>query len=274
MPNDEQREYWTDQAGPKWVTHRARLDAMLEPVTDVLVGAIDARRGERILDIGCGSGDLSRLIAARGASVIGVDIAEPMIEAARQSQEGEVEFLVADAADYRAETPFDAAVSRFGVMFFADPPDAFANIRANLAKGGRLVFACWNAPERNQWAMVPAAAVKPLLPEAPPPDPHAPGPFAFADDARVRSILEAAGFDDIAIAAHEGPIELTAGGGLEDATDFACQIGPGAYAIGQLPEEDRPKARSAIREALAPHVAEDGSLSLPGAIWIVEARTG
>lgn len=270
MPNDEQRDYWTEQAGPKWVAHRARLDRMLAPVTDLLVEAIAVRPGERLLDIGCGSGDLSRLLAAQGAAVTGIDIAEPMIAAAREAADG-IAFAVADAAEFRADAPFDAAVSRFGVMFFDDPAPAFANIRANLAPGGRLVFACWAAPERNQWAMVPAAAVKPLLPEAPPPDPHAPGPFAFADDARVRRILGEAGFGDIAIVAHDVPIALTDGGGLEDATDFACQIGPGAYAIGELPEDERPKAREAIRAALAPHVAADGSVSLAGAIWIVGA---
>lgn len=273
MPNDEQRDYWTDEAGPKWVEHRARLDAMLAPVTTILLEAIDVRRGERILDIGCGSGELSWLLAGEGASVTGIDIAEPMVEAARRAGTGDAAFRVADASEFRVDVPFDAAVSRFGVMFFEDSAAAFANIRANLAPGGRLVFACWAAPDRNQWAMAPALAVKPLLPEAPPPDPHAPGPFAFADDARVRSLLEQAGYGESAVASHAVTIGLSDGGGLDDATDFACQIGPGARALGELEEAERPKARAAIRAALAPHVAADGSVALPGAIWIVRAST-
>ncbi|MCA1749119.1 MAG: class I SAM-dependent methyltransferase [Parasphingopyxis sp.] len=271
MPNDEQRDYWTDQAGPKWVEHRARLDAMLAPVTALLVAAIDAGPGERILDIGCGSGELAWLLAAKGAAVTGIDIAAPMVEAARRAGTGSAEFAVADASEFRAETPFDAAVSRFGVMFFSDPVAAFANIRANLAPEGRLAFAFWQAPDRNLWAMVPAMAVRPLLPEAPPPDPHAPGPFAFADEARVRGILEDAGFADIGFAAHVMAIGLSDGGGLEDATEFACQIGPGAHALGELDESERPRARAAIRAALAPHVDENGSVTLPGAIWLVRA---
>lgn len=273
MPNEEQRDYWTEQAAPKWVEHRTRLDAMLAPVTRILLGAIGPRPGERILDIGCGSGELSWRLAGEGASVTGIDIAAPMVEAAAAAGSGEADFRVADASQFRAAEPFDAAVSRFGVMFFDDPAAAFANIRALLVPGGRLVFACWRAPEHNQWAMVPAMAVRPLLPDAPPFDPHAPGPFALADDARLRGILEAAGFADIAIADHPVTIGLSDAGGLDDATEFACQIGPGARAIGELEENDRPKARAAIREALAAHVGEDGSVALPGAIWLVRAAT-
>ncbi len=270
MANEEQREYWTEQAGPKWVEFQARLDAMLEPVATLLVDAIDAQQDERILDVGCGTGELSRLLAERGAVVTGIDISTPMIEAARARVSGSAKFEVADASEYRNPIPFDCAASRFGVMFFEDPAKAFATIRGNLSEDGRLVFACWRAPDLNPWAMVPAAAVIPLIPDFEPPDPDAPGPFAFADRDRIESILSDAGYDDIQIAPREVRIGLS-DRDIDDATDFACQIGPGSRAMAVLDDNGRAAARDAIRAALAAHVPETGPIAMDGAIWLVSA---
>lgn len=271
MANEEQREYWNDNAGPKWVEHRKRLDGMLGPITEILIDGIAAKPGEAILDVGCGSGELSWLLAGQGAEITGIDLSNPMVEAARVAGDGGARFMVADASEFRAEQPFDAAVSRFGVMFFDDPEGAFANIRSNIKDGGRLVFACWAPPDRNAWAMVPAMAVRPFLDDPAPPDPQAPGPFAFADPDRVRGILGIAGLRDIDCQLHDIDVIMSASGGLDDAATFAGQIGPGARALGELDKEGRVEARAAIRDALAPHVGEDGSVKLAGAIWLVRA---
>lgn len=271
MANEDQRDYWNDDAGRKWVEHRKRLDGMLGPITKILIDAIAARQDEDILDIGCGSGELSWRVANLGANVTGIDLSHPMIDAARAAGSGSAQFEVADASAFHADTVFDAAVSRFGVMFFDDPVAAFTNIRANLVEGGRLVFACWAAPDRNAWAMVPAMAVRPFLADAAPPDPHAPGPFAFADDACVKAILGDAGFSDVGCELHDIDVIMSEIGGLDDATTFACQIGPGARALGELDKPERPKARDAIREALKPYVGENGAVNMSGAIWLVSA---
>ncbi|NNC72678.1 MAG: methyltransferase domain-containing protein [Sphingomonadaceae bacterium] len=271
MANEDQRDYWNDDAGRKWVEHRKRLDSMLGPITKILIDAIAVRQDEDILDIGCGSGELSWRLAGLGANVTGIDLSNPMVDAARAAGSGSAQFLVADASEFCADTSFDAAVSRFGVMFFDDPAAAFANIHANLVEGGRLVFACWATPDRNAWAMVPAMAVRPFLADAAPPDPHAPGPFAFADDARVRTILSDAGFRDVECELHDIDVIMSESGGLDDATAFACQIGPGARALGELDKSERPKAREAIREALRPHIGEDEAVAMAGAIWLVSA---
>lgn len=270
MANEDQRDYWTDDAGPKWVALQERLDAMLAPVTSALVEAIDPGRDERIFDIGCGTGDLSWQLADRGARVTGIDISSTMIAAAKARAKGNAVFEVADAADYRCPIPFDCAVSRFGVMFFDNPARAFATIRGNLGDDGRLVFACWQAPDKNPWAMIPAMAVIPLLPDFVPPDPEAPGPFALADAERTKSILVDAGYSDIDIAGREIDVTMSASG-LEDATDFACQIGPGSRAMSELGEEGREQARTAIYEALAAHAGDGGPVSMNGAIWLVAA---
>ena len=271
MPNDEQREYWNEQGGPKWVEHQARLDMMLAPASAILIDAIKPLAGEKILDIGCGTGAVSEQLAESGAEVTGIDISETMIAGAQFRARDNLIFQTADATSFRGDTPFTAAVSRFGVMFFEDPHAAFANIHANLNPDGRLVFVCWQVPNLNPWAMVPAKAVKPLLEDPAPTDPHAPGPFAFADQGRVTDILEKAAFRDIKIGGYEIPIRLSATG-LDDATDFSCQIGPGSRAMGELDDAGRVKARAAIREALSPYADADGPVTMDGAIWLVTAR--
>jgi len=271
MPNDDQREYWNEEAGPKWVEHQARLDVMLAPVDSILVDAAAPHPGERMLDIGCGTGAVSEQLAEQGAAVTGIDLAETMIAGAQFRAKENLAFHAADASKFRGDAPYAAAVSRFGVMFFDDPRAAFVNIHANLEPDGRLLFVCWQAPDQNPWAMVPAKAVMPLLADAPRPDPHAPGPFAFADPGRVADILSKAGFRDVSIEGHEIPILLSSTG-LDDATDFACQIGPGSRAMTELDETGREKARGAIREALSPYADANGSLAMDGAVWLITAR--
>lgn len=270
MPNDDQRDYWNEQGGPNWVKHQARLDEMLAPASSVLVDAAAVKAGERVLDIGCGTGAVSEWLAEQGAEVTGIDLSETMIAGAQFRARDNLSFLVADAGEFRGDPAFAVAVSRFGVMFFDDPDGAFENIRANLDPGGRLLFVCWQAPALNPWAMIPALAVKPLLADPAPADPHAPGPFAFADRDRVAGILAGAGFRDVEMAGHDIPIRLSAHG-LDDATDFACQVGPGSRAMLELDDAGRAQARSAIHDALSPFNDATGSVVLDGAVWLVTA---
>lgn len=271
MSNDDQRAYWNEQGGPKWVEHQARLDAMLAPASSILVDAVAPRSGERIVDIGCGTGAVSEQLAEQGAAVTGIDLAETMIAGAQFRAKQNLVFQTADAASFRGDAPFAVAVSRFGVMFFDDPNSALANIHANLVSEGKLVFVCWQAPDRNPWAMVPAKAIMPLLDNPAPPDPHAPGPFAFADPDRVTGILGTAGFRDVKLEGYDIPIVLS-DTSLDDATDFACEIGPGSRAMMELDEAGRARARKAIHEALSPYAEANGSVTMEGAIWLVTAR--
>lgn len=270
MSNEEQIEYWNENAGLKWAEHQTALDAMLAPATSALIEAAAIQRGERVLDIGCGTGETSLIAVEAGAQVTGVDISEPMLELARSRADGRAEMLIADASQYQADTVFDLAMSRFGVMFFEDPVAAFANIRKNLKPDGRMAFACWQTPKVNDWVMVPMKAIKPLMPEAPETDPHAPGPFAFADPERLDGILREAGFSNIEITPHGIDVCLTQSGGVDGAVDFSSQIGPASRALGEVEEALRPKLLAALKEALAPH-DRAGRVTLPGGIWIVKA---
>jgi SAM-dependent methyltransferase len=204
--------------------------------------------------------------------VIGLDLSAPMLAVARARSEsakaGHVEFRQADAqvADL-GKGVFDAAFSRFGVMFFADPPAAFANIRGWLKPHGRLAFVCWRSPAENPFMVGPMMAAAPLLPPMPPPDPLAPGPFAFADPNRVRSILGDAGWSNIAIESFETPM---GGADVERSLALALRIGPLGSALREHPD-CAPKVEESVRAFLADH-ATAGRVLLPAAVWIVSAR--
>lgn len=270
MPNQDQKDYWNASAGEKWAAEQAHLDAMLAPVTALLMDAVAPRASERLLDIGCGTGETSLLAADVGAQVTGVDISQPMLDLAASRLADRGDMQLADAATWQADAAFDVIMSRFGVMFFDDPQAAFTNIGTNLKPGGRLAFACWQAPKNNSWVLTPMMAIKPFLPEAPAPDPHAPGPFAFADPERLHGILAGAGFADISIAAHDVPITLALEGGVEQAVQFSTQIGPAARAMAEVDANTKVAMHAALTDALQPH-EKDGQVVLGGGIFIVTA---
>jgi len=272
--NDEQVEYWNGRAGQSWVAAQAHLDRMLAPVSAALLERSGARRGERVVDVGCGCGDSALALAQRGAAVWGIDISEPMLALARSRAAGlhNVAFSRTDAATADFTPDHDLVLSRFGVMFFADPHAAFQNLRTALVDDGRLCFVCWQAPQLNPWVSIAGKAVRPFLPEPDEQaDPRAPGPFAFAEAQYVRDILDQAGFADIAIDSFEPALHLA--DDLDGAMDFLQQVGPLSRALAELDEPAQTAARDAARQALSPYATDHG-LDLDGACWLVSARAG
>lgn len=277
--NAEQIEAWNGIVGAKWVANQDRLDRILAPFGKALLEVAAPKPGEHALDIGCGCGattlELARQVGREGR-VMGIDISGPMVARARD-RAGMLGlspvFEVADASSYPFEPgSFDLLMSRFGVMFFDNPPSAFANLRRGMKPGARLAFICWRALGENDWVKVPlAAALAHVQPPAPTP-PGTPGPFAFADRSHVLSILERAGFSSIAIEPFDAPMAIgTPEGGIEEALTQSIEIGPIARLIADAPEDVRARARDAVREALLKHRTESG-IALGGAAWIVTAR--
>jgi ubiquinone/menaquinone biosynthesis C-methylase UbiE len=274
--NADQIAFWNGVAGRHWTDRQAVQDIVLAPVTEKLVARINAQRGQRILDIGCGCGaiaiELAKHVGPSG-HVLGIDISVPMLERARQLTPKELpaDYVLADATVYPFDpASFDLLVSRFGVMFFADPVLSFRNLRKSLRPRGRLVFACWREPRENGWMMTPLMAVYKHVPKLPQLGPEDPGPFAFADEARVKRILTEAGFTDVAMEACPLGIDVAAGRGLEAAVQGALEIGPASRALEGHPPEMVAAAIQSIREALTPF-AKGQSVRLPGAIWLVTA---
>jgi SAM-dependent methyltransferase len=271
--NADQVAFWNGEAGEKWVKAQDRLDAMLAPVTADVLKAAAAKPGEHVLDIGCGCGETSIILAKAGARVTGIDISRPMLARAKQRAiEGRVdgfEAIEADASERRFEATYDLLVSRFGVMFFANADAAFANLRKALKPGGRLAFACWREPRANEWVSVPVGAIRPHVPPQPPLAPEDPGPFAFADLARVRRILANAGFDSIAARPFDSPMQL--GETLEDALAHIQEFGPVSRMMTPASDDEKARAATALRRALEPYASKK-PIALNGATWIVTAK--
>lgn len=277
--NQDMIEVWNGDASASWATRPDRYDAMLGQFGHRVLAAAALSPGERVLDVGCGGGALTISAAEQvgpAGAVLGVDVATRLLAltARRASEAGQshVELLEADA-QVHPFTPggFDAVISRFGVMFFADPVRAFANLLTATAPGGRLVFVAWQEAPANEWAAVPIASMAPYVGPPKLPPPGAPGPFAFADPARVRSILTDAGWAGAEL--HDVRTTLHVGGAhtVEEAVAFYTDDPVGQTLLRGAEPAQRDAALAALREALAPHVADDG-VALKAAVWLVTAR--
>ena len=275
--NADQIAYWNGPAGQRWADRQQAQDILLGPVADILIDRAKLKAGERVIDIGCGSGVTTIAFAQKvgpSGHALGIDISGPMLARARASAPKDlpVDFALADATVYRFEpASFDLLASRFGVMFFADPVLSFANMRKALRPSGRLAFACWREPRENAWMMAPLQAVYKHVPKLPPQGPEDPGPFAFSSEERVHRILGAAGFIDIAMEACPLSLDIAIGRGLDAAVEGALEIGPAHRALEGQPAELRAAATRSLREALAP-LAKGDTVVLPGSIWIVTAK--
>jgi len=269
-PNEAQIEYWNSWMGERWVQNQEDLDQLLAPLSEAAISAAGVRRNERALDVGCGCGATSLVMADRGAITTGIDVSRPMLEHARTRAEGRSnpEFVLADAALHEFNGDFDLLFSRFGVMFFVEPVAAFANLRSALRSGGRVCFLCWQSADRNPWVSVPMAAVLPFLPPSEPVDPRAPGPFAFGDADYVSDILTQAGFDDVQAAPLERPLSL--GQNATIAAEFVTRIGPVSRVLVDLDEARRNELVAEVRTTLSPYERAEG-VALGAACWIVTA---
>jgi SAM-dependent methyltransferase len=272
-----QVDYWNNGGGERWAKAEEHTGLMLEPVTRVLMEKARPRPGMAILDIGCGGGgttfELAKRVGPEGR-VLGVDVSAVLAGLAkgRAPDIGNAGFLHADAALHPFEPFADLAISRFGVMFFGDPPAAFRNIRKALKPRGRLVFACWRDLTDNPWMLVPLNAVQEAgIPPAPRPAPGEPGPFAFADPDRVTEILNSAEFTGIELTPIGLSLDVAGGGGLSAAVAQSLTIGAAAAALRDQPPGLREAAKPFIEAALRPY-QRGSSVTMPAAIWLVEAQ--
>ncbi|MGH6872782.1 MAG: class I SAM-dependent methyltransferase [Rhizomicrobium sp.] len=270
--NDAQIEYWNSAVGERWARLQETIDASLAEIGKAALAFAGAQPGWRVLDVGCGCGTTTLALSGAvgpGGSITGVDTSAPMLAVARhRGAAAGANFLQSDAATHLFHPTHDLVFSRFGVMFFADPPAAFANIRKALKPSGRLAFVCWRDAKANAWASAPMAAARDLVPPQPPADPTAPGPFAFADRDRLARILETAGYRYVRVE----PLDTTMymGATVDDAAAQALNIGPLARAAMELDEETRGRIRERVKVALAEFATAKGVLP-PAACWLAGA---
>jgi SAM-dependent methyltransferase len=266
---------WQDTVGQAWAQLYPLTDRAFAGLTQILLERIAALPGDTILDIGCGAGELSLALArARPhAQVVGLDISEALIDVARGrgAQRVNVRFAVDDAAVWQPDPFFapDLLVSRHGVMFFDDPVAAFGHFRAIASPDARLVFSCFRSPAGNPWASEAAR----VLDLPPPGEPQAPGPFAFADEEYVCSILAKAGWRDVAMESVD--FAFVTGVGLDpvgDSMQFFCHIGPAARALRTTQDEtQRVALRLRLERWLKARHASD-ILAFPAQAWVVSAQ--
>lgn len=277
--NAEQIAEWNGAMGQLWAEKQQEIDVVVALFGNAAMKSAAPQPGERVIDIGCGCGDttieIARIVGERG-TVMGVDVSQPMLAVARshatQAQCRNLEFRHADASEADLPTDRDLLFSRFGVMFFSAPAQAFAHMRASLRPGGRCVFACWRAPRDNAWAMVPLSAARTAMGVTPPPaDANAPGPFAFADEGRLRGILTDAGFADIVLARRDLPMAI--GATPRAAAERQLRFGPTSRFVREVGEEHAPVIVAAVEKALTPFAAADGGVVLTGSAWIVTAQS-
>ena len=275
VPNQEQLEYWNGPVGERWASLQEKIDENLKAITDALFDFAKVKAGEHVLDLGCGTGTTSfmaeKIVGEKG-KVIGIDISNPMLELAHARAKrlhSHALFIEADAAVHNFQHKFDLVLSRFGAMFFEDPVMGFTNIRHAMRERARLVFVCWRAMKENDWANVPYQAALPLLPPQEAGDPFAPGPFAFADAARVKTILVRSGLKDVAIEKLDSKMYM--GSTVKSAAEEAMNIGPLARAAPELDDKTRDKIRAVVENAYRRFESKDG-IAPPAACWLVRAH--
>ena len=278
-PNAREAQFWNSATTRAWADEHERIDRLFTGLTQAALEAAAPQPGERVIDIGCGSGTTVLELAKRvgpGGHVSGADVSKQSVEKARERIAAaglrHAEVLLCDVSTYTfAPNSFDLAFSRFGVMFFSDPTATFVHLRNAMKPGGRLTFAVFRTPQENPWATAPLAAVRHLLPPVTPPGPEDPGQFSWAASARVHRILEGAGFRDVSLTPHDPAIRIAGPGGAAEAADFAMRIGQVVRAMSNAPDVDRDAVRSSLEAFFQSQESPQG-IVLPGAIWIVRAR--
>ncbi|MDV9188903.1 class I SAM-dependent methyltransferase [Streptomyces sp. SR27] len=272
IANRQQAEAWNDWEGIHWAEHPERYNAMMGAFNAPLFAAAGIAPGDRVLDVGCGTGQTTR-IAARQAydgDVTGIDLSAPMLERARRDAAAEgidnVTFEQGDAQVHPfPDRGFDVLLSRGGVMFFADHIAAFTHLRHALAPAGRLAFLGPQPGGPDSAYARATAALSPFLREA---SPAARGMGSLLDPARILQVLAAAGFTDIDVVPAEAP--MTFGAHAGDAADFLFAMGPTRYNLRDVDPATISRIRAEVQDALTEFETSDG-VRIPGSVWIVTA---
>jgi SAM-dependent methyltransferase len=268
---DEQAARWNGPAGHAWVDLQGLLNEMFRPWEELLVDAVAAEHATSVLDVGCGTGSITRAVARRVGHCVGVDISGPMIETARAHAEQEgvpASFIQADAQEHAfGPAAFDAVISRFGVMFFSDPVRAFGNLRSTVRDGAALRCVVWRGPEENPFMTTAERTAAPFLPELPARQPDQPGQFAFADPERVHRVLAESGWAGIDIQ----PVDAVCALPEKELVTYFTRLGPLGTVLPGADERTRAEIVEVVRPAFDPFV-QGAEVRYTAACWMVSAR--
>ncbi|RKT10549.1 ubiquinone/menaquinone biosynthesis C-methylase UbiE [Paraburkholderia sp. RAU2J] len=273
---NEQTALWNGSAGRAWVAEQEVLDRMFKPFEDLLVEMMGGDGGHCVLDVGCGTGSttlaLARRLGVKG-HCIGVDVSTPMLATAhaRAEREGSTaSFIRADAQTYAFDPQsFDRIMSRFGVMFFDNPVQAFANLRRAARDDAELRFIAWRSAAENPFMTTAERVAAPLLPNLPVRKPDAPGQFSFAKRSRVTSILEDSGWAEIDIRSVDVGCIMPE----TELIGYLTRLGPVGLILHDADEGTRKQIIETVRTAFDPYV-HGTEVRFTAACWLVSARAG
>lgn len=267
-------DLWTPERVARWLQQSEGIERQLAPASAVLLDTAALQPGERLLDVGCGTGPTTRdAAAAVGPSgrVTGLDISADMIEAARSVSPESIDWIVADVATWDPPPgAWDVVISRFGVMFFADPATAFANLARATAPGGRLAIATWSHRTANELFEVPLHAALAIV-DRQPPEPDE-GPFSLHDADAIAALLEGAGWSEPDTAAHDLAVSFAGGVPPDEAARAAVDFGPTRVMLEGADHATRRAAVDAIAAVLHDHTDADGHVVLGGRVLVTTAR--
>lgn len=266
---------WPGQRGDRWLEHVEAMERMLAPFDAPLLDALELSEASRMAEVGCGGGATTSAVlraAPRGSAVLGLDVHEGLIGAARRRHAAQgAEFRVADVEGLEGlEGQFDRVYSRFGVMFFRSPAQAFARIRGWLVPGGAVAFAVWGPWSENPWISVVRDAVASVV-ELPAPEPDRPGPFRYADAGQLGTLMRAAGFADVRQRAYRSTVEVGPVGAAEAARFALAGFSTFAERLREAGPEAQAQARDRLTESFTGYEGADGRVEVPATAWVVRA---
>ena len=273
---------WATARGEKWRSQLAGLEAMLRPIDEPLIRALDLSAPYRIADVGCGGGATTLEVwgcAPPGAVVHGFDLSPPLVEVARgrmPSTDGAIAFELADMEERRRRTaPMIWSISRFGIMFFDDPPAAFANLHRWLVPGGRFAFAVWGPLADNAWMTAILEVVAEIVDLPPISIPASSGPFRYGDVATLLAMLEAAGFAALAVTDWRGTLPIGDGLAAADAAYFALASFSSIFAelLADAGGDPLSVASRALSDRFTAH-EQDGRVTMSARVHIVTGTAG
>jgi len=274
--NAEQAQAWNGASGRYFIEQRERHERMRGRLTGRLLDGARIAGGERVLDVGCGCGDVTiraARAAAGGGRVLGADLSRIQVDEARRLAAaggvGNAAFEVADAQVHPFQAgAFDVVLSNFGLMFFDDPAAAFANLRNALRPGGRLAFLCWRGRDENPFfttGFVEEAAARGLGELSPGPQ----AAFSLADAGQTGALLSGAGFGGIGFAKVDEPMLIGADAG--DVVEYERGSPGVAELLAGLGEARAAELAGYVRDSLEPYATPAG-VTMPGAAWLVTAQ--
>ena len=273
--NSDQAAFWNGAMGHTWVAQMRFIENMLAPFRDVIVGRLSDSGSRAVLDVGCGNGavavELSRRLGS-DASVVGIDISEPMIRNAQAQAarlQAQVKFIVGDSAahDFEAQR-FDSVISRFGCMFFADPASAFAHLRQFAADHAHLTLVAWRDAAINELFAAGIEAARRVLPHEPSAA-TGPGAFSFADRDVVATVLGSAGWRGVTLE----PLDVGCAFPESGLRMFVEELAPSGVPTASLSDRDRAAVSRALYEAYLPFVS-DGFVRFQARAWLIRAQAG